>query len=604
MPLENGSRLGPYEVVSQLGAGGMGEVYRAHDGRIGRDVAIKVLPESIVRDPERMGRFKHEAVAAGMLNHPNLLTIYEFVETGGQPYMVSELLEGEQLTDVIARGPLPQKKAVEYSLQIAKGLAAAHEKGIVHRDLKPDNIFVLGDDRVKILDFGLAKVHPAFAGGVAGAAPATEPGMVLGTVGYMSPEQVRGQALDQRSDIFSFGAILWEMLAGGRAFSGQSQIETLNAILKEDPPELGAINQKISTTLEKLVHRCLEKKKENRFQSARDLAFHLETLLSGEGSGRSHSMAPHEAHERESTARLPGVMPTARLSTSSRPAPVPGPLPTGAHPRPKTLANPRPGGPTPTSARPVYKPTKRPNAVLLAVGALILLAAGALAGYLIREKLDAGKTTSFQRLTFRRGEILGARFAPDGETVIYSAAWDGRLPELFMMRTSSPESKPFGVQHADVAAISSTGEVAVLLDRDRATGVGKLARVPLMGGQPRDVLADVLDAEWMADGQNLAVIHKFGNSFRLEVPIGTIVLESQRRLGSIRVSADGKRVAFVQPSEGAFEIMMIEGGQPELLAKGWAKGVNGLAWAPDGKSLWFTAASGSEPPSLFSVRPG
>ncbi|MCM2315103.1 MAG: protein kinase [Thermoanaerobaculia bacterium] len=604
MPLANGSRLGPYEIVSRLGAGGMGEVYRAHDSRIGRDVAIKVLPESIVRDPERLGRFKHEAVAAGMLNHPNLLTIYEFVETGGQPYMVTELLEGETLTDRIAKGALPQKKAVEYSLQIARGLAAAHEKGIVHRDLKPDNVFVLGDERVKILDFGLAKLHPDFAGGAAGAAPATEPGMVLGTVGYMSPEQVRGQPLDQRSDIFSFGAILWEMLAGGRAFSKQSQIETLNAILKEDPPELGSINQKISPTLEKLVHRCLEKKKENRFQSARDLAFHLETLFSGEGASRSHPVPFLDAHDREPTAKLSGMTPTARLATPPRPQPAASPAPTGAQPRPKTLNQPRPGATHTSAPRPVPKAQKGPNAILLAVGALVLLAGGAMAGYLFNEKRDSARTTSFQRLTFRRGEILGARFAPDGETVIYSAAWDGRLPELFMMRTSSPESKPFGIQKGDVAAISSNGEVAVLLERDRATGIGKLARVPLMGGQARDVLDDVLDAEWMPDGQNLAVIHKFGNGFRLEVPIGKIVLESQKRLASVRVSADGKRVAFVQPSEGAFEIMMIEGDQPELLAKGWSKGVNGLAWAPDGKSLWFTAASGSEPPSLYSVRPG
>ncbi|MFA6957220.1 MAG: protein kinase [Thermoanaerobaculia bacterium] len=611
MPLANGSRLGPYEIVSRLGAGGMGEVYRAHDSRIGRDVAIKVLPDSIVRDPERLGRFKHEAVAAGMLNHPNLLTIYEFVETGGQPYMVSELLEGETLTEVIARGPIPQKRAVEYSLQIAKGLAAAHEKGIVHRDLKPDNIFVLGDERVKILDFGLAKVHPDFAGGAAGAAPATEPGMVLGTVGYMSPEQVRGAPLDQRSDIFSFGAILWEMLAGGRAFSRPSQIETLNAILKEDPPELGTINQRISQTLEKLVHRCLEKKKENRFQSARDLAFHLETLLSGDAASRAHAaQQQHPEHgDREPTARLQTPPPTTRVHTPARPLTAAGSVqtPAAAHstatPRPKTQNVPRP---TTTQAhmRPMPKPEKRASTPLLLLGAVVLLAAGALAEYAFNKRQDESKTTTFHRLTFRRGDLLGARFGPDGETVVYSAAWDGRLPELFMMRTSSPESKPFGIQNGDVAAISKSGEVAVILDVDRATGAGKLARVPLMGGQPRDVMADVLDAEWMPDGQNLAVIHRMGTEYRLEVPIGTVVLESQKRIGAIRISSDGTRVAFTQQNAGAFEIMMIEKGQPELLSKGWSKGVNGLAWAPDGKSLWFTAATGSEPPSLYSVKPG
>ncbi|MFN2454156.1 MAG: protein kinase [Pyrinomonadaceae bacterium] len=288
--LPSGTRLGRYEIRSLLGAGGMGEVYRARDPKINRDVAIKVLPASLSADVERLRRFEQEAQAAGALNHPNILVIYD-VDThdDGAPYVVSELLEGETLRERLGGAPLPQRKAVEYALQIAHGLAAAHQKGIVHRDLKPENLFITKDGHVKILDFGLAKlIEPADTSAAQTDVPTrkvnTGAGVVLGTIGYMSPEQVRGQPADHRADIFSFGAVLYEMLSGRRAFRGDSAIETLNAILKEEPPDLTAVNSQVAPGLERVAQHCLEKRPEQRFQSASDVAFALEALTGNSGS--------------------------------------------------------------------------------------------------------------------------------------------------------------------------------------------------------------------------------------------------------------------------------------------------------------------------------
>ncbi len=282
MTLGAGTRLGPYEILAPIGAGGMGEVYRARDPRLNRDVAIKVLPASYSEDPDRLRRFEHEAKAAGVLNHPNITGVYDFGQADGAPYVVQELLEGETLRAALAGGSLSPRRAVDYAIGIAHGLAAAHEKGIVHRDLKPENLFVTNDGQIKILDFGLAKLTEPAGGGsqtnLPTAAPATEPGMVLGTLGYMSPEQVRGKTADHRSDIFSFGAILYEMLSGKRAFHGDSAADTMSAILKEDPPELSVTNQNVSPALERIIRHCLEKTPERRLHSAHDLAFELEAL--------------------------------------------------------------------------------------------------------------------------------------------------------------------------------------------------------------------------------------------------------------------------------------------------------------------------------------
>src|SRR5215813_2440725 len=292
MTLAAGTKLGRYEIRSKIGAGGMGEVYRAFDPKIGREVAIKVLSAEFAANKERAARFEQEAQAAGGLNHPNILAIHDVDTRDNVLYVVSELLEGEELRDRLNQGPVPLRKAIDYAQQVVSGLCAAHEKGIVHRDLKPENLFITKDERVKILDFGIAKLttpNPSTNPDISEddtRRVLTNPGMVIGTVGYMSPEQVRGQNVDHRSDIFSFGAILYEMLSGRRAFRRETMAETMTAILKEEPPELTETNANMNPGLERIVHRCLEKQPERRFQSASDLGFAIESLSTSSGSQR------------------------------------------------------------------------------------------------------------------------------------------------------------------------------------------------------------------------------------------------------------------------------------------------------------------------------
>src|SRR5229473_1653647 len=309
MSLTSGTKLGPYEILAPLGAGGMGEVYRARDTRLGRDVALKILPDSFARDTDRLRRFEQEARAVAALNHPNILAVFDIGahnqsqlnegqlnegQHNGSPFLVSELLEGESLRAVLDRGALPQRKTIEYGVQIAHGLAAAHEKGIVHRDLKPENVFVTKDGRIKILDFGLAKLAQtagADSDEVTLTSPHTVVGVVMGTASYMAPEQVRGEAADPRTDIFAFGAVLFEMLSGVRAFRRDTPAETMTAVLKDDPPELSDPVRLVSPALDRIVRRCLEKNPEQRFQSARDLSFALSGLSGTEASSVSRIAA-------------------------------------------------------------------------------------------------------------------------------------------------------------------------------------------------------------------------------------------------------------------------------------------------------------------------
>ncbi|HEU0175536.1 MAG TPA: protein kinase [Blastocatellia bacterium] len=310
MAITAGAHFNHYEIIAPLGAGGMGEVYRARDMRLNREVAIKALPASFAQDADRLRRFEQEARATSALNHPNILTVYDIGDHEGAPYIVAELLEGEELSELIKQGAIAPRKAVGYARQIAEGLAAAHAKGVVHRDLKPENLFITNDGRVKILDFGLAKLRPQQFGGIDKDAPTqkriTDPGVIMGTVGYMSPEQVRGQETDHRSDIFAFGVILYEMLTGQRAFHGDSAIEVMNAILKEDPPDFGETKERISPQLEMIVRRCLEKQPERRFYSAHDLAFALDALSSGSFGSSSPRL--------QTTAVLPAV--TGRMGAA------------------------------------------------------------------------------------------------------------------------------------------------------------------------------------------------------------------------------------------------------------------------------------------------
>ena len=537
MTLAAGTRLGPYEILSPLGAGGMGEVYRAKDPRLGREVAIKVLPASLSQDADRLKRFEQEARAAGVLNHPNITAVHDIGSHDGAPYIVTELLEGETLRSRLSGGALSVRKATDYAIQIAKGLAAAHEKGIVHRDLKPENLFITNDGRVKILDFGLAKLKSEKGGEQTDlkTVSGTEPGVVLGTMGYMSPEQVRGKPADRRSDLFAFGAILYEMLSGQRAFRGETAADTITAILTKEPPELSQTNKDIHPGIDRIVRHCLEKNPEERFESARDLAFDLEAL--------------------------------SNLSA-----------PTGAVTAP-------------------FAEVKRRRVWPLIAGAVLAtaLAVGGPA-YLVGRKAGEQPPPSFRQLTFRRGEILSSRFAPDGTTVVYSAAWDGKPVEIFVGRLGSPESRPFGLAGAEVLAISKLGEAAVSLHRHIVGGFrrsGTLARVSIAGGAPRDVLEDVEWADWAPDGKDLAVVRADRGEIRLEYPIGKLLWKTRGWIGDPRVSPAGDRVAFVDhPSltdDGGSIAVVDRAGRETALSKPFSS-VQGLAWKADGSEVWFTAA--------------
>jgi serine/threonine protein kinase len=564
MPLQPDALLGPYRIAGVLGEGGMGVVYRAKDTRLGRDVAIKVLTHVAIDDSERLQRFEQEARATGMLNHPNLLTIYDVGHDAGAPFIVSELLEGETLRDRLNRGPLPPRRAIDAALQVAQGLAAAHEKGVIHRDLKPENIFLGRDGRAKILDFGIAKLS-APSGEGAFQSAATEPGMVLGTVGYMSPEQVRGELVDTRSDIFSFGAILYEMLSGTRAFKRDSSIETLSAILKEDPADLTEKLPNVPPALERLVRRCLDKDRDHRFQSARDLAFNLETLSTVSSPGTLGGSIPNPTRA--------GHTPTATMRAA-------------------------------TTARPKFVPKPRVSPVLLTLLYLVSIGGAAFGGWYFanRRMQESVSEVSFRRLTFRRGEVRTARFAPDGDTIVYSAAWDGRASEVFVANRRSPEARPLGIPDADVLSISKSTEIAVLLRRDRLSGLGTLARVPLAGGTPREVAEQVLHADWTPDGASLAAIRVGNGKYILESPVGRVRYETPHQMHDLRVAGDG-RLAFIESYGGQDDVVILgaTAGKPSAAARGWRHGVNGLSWSPDGKEVWITGTDSPAPPALYAV---
>jgi eukaryotic-like serine/threonine-protein kinase len=536
-------KLGPYEILAPIGAGGMGEVYRARDPRLTREVAIKVLPATFSQDADRLKRFEAEARAAGVLNHPNITAVYDFGSHESAPYIVTELLEGETLRSRLGPGAISPRKAIDYAIQIAKGLAAAHEKGIVHRDLKPENVFLTKDGRVKILDFGLAKLKLDGAesgqtdvGTVSGG---TQPGVVLGTMGYMSPEQVRGKSADKRSDLFSFGTILYEMLSGQRAFRGDTAADTITAILSKEPAELSQTNKNIHPGLDRIVRHCLEKNPEERFESARDVAFDLEALsgVSGAATTTAAYALPAAAGKRGRWWHVPLAAILGAL--------IAGPF---------------------------------------------IYSAGKKAGFV--------EPPSFRQITFSRGEVGGSLFAPDGQTVVYSAAWEGAPFEIFINRPESPESRPFGLGRAEVLSISKSGEMAVSLNRRFAHSfvrTGRLARISIAGGAPRDILDDVQFADWSPDGQSLAIVRDAGVKNRLEYPIGKTLYETSGWIANPRVSPKGDTVAFVDhpfPNDDGGRVALVDGsGKKQDLTPVYAT-VQGLAWRPDGGEIWYTAAEG------------
>jgi Tol biopolymer transport system component len=539
--LAAGTRLGTYEIIAPLGAGGMGEVYRARDSKLSREVAIKVLPSQLASDSHRLERFEKEARTASALNHPNIVTIYEVGAADGVAFIAMELVAGKTLRELlVAGGAMPLKRLLGVAAQAADGLAKAHAAGVVHRDLKPENLMVSKDGFVKILDFGLAKLVPGAENAGETDLPTrtflTTEGTVLGTVGYMSPEQASGDAVDFRSDQFALGAILYEMTSGKRAFQRPTPVQTLSAIIQDEPVPLGSAAPKTPANLVWIVDRCLAKDPEERYASTRDLARDLAAL-------RDHSSG---------------------LSVSSGVAPV---------------------------ARPF-----RPSRGLLTVVAVAAIAATALSFWVgeRRQWRQDRETEPSARigLTYRRGYLTGARFVPDGQNIVYSAAWDGKPSEIFLTQIGSSDSRALGIFPAGILAVSSQNEMAISLGCQNVWEpcFGTLARAPVIGGRPRELMESVSSADWSPDGKELAAIHVVDGRYRLEYPLGKVLYRTDGYLTHIRISPDGSLIAFLEHPDldsGLGYVSVVDrAGNKRTLTKLTAK-VRPLLWSPDGKEIFF-----------------
>jgi eukaryotic-like serine/threonine-protein kinase len=542
-----GARVGPYEIGGRLGAGAMGEVYRARDRRLGRDVALKVIPAGEGGDREALRRFEIEARAASALNHPNLVTVFDVGSTGDVAYIAMELVDGDTLGSIMSGGAVAPRKALAIAAQIADGLAAAHSGGLVHRDLKPHNVMLARDGRVKILDFGLAKVvalrSPGPSDPTETLLPApTVPGTVMGTVGYMSPEQASGNEADFRSDQFSLGAILFEMLTGRAPFRRETAVDTLAAVLHDDLPSIAGLAPACPVPLRWIVERLLAKNREDRYCSTDDLARDLRQL-------------------RDRASEIGG------------------------------------------SATP-----RAPSALARRLGTVVaILAAGAAlaAAALLFRRPNA--MPAFQQLTFRHGTIWSARFGPDGSSVFYGAAWDGGPFQLYSARLPGSTSRVFPMPVANLLAVSRSGDLAVSLgSRPILAGVtaGTLARLAPEGDVPREILEDVEFADWSPDGAAFAVIRTQAGRSRLEYPIGTLLRESGGRMSHLRISPDGRTIAFldhpdVMDDRGSVAIVDSAGAKT-ILCSGWTSAM-GLAWSPSGREVWFTATDASGARALRAV---
>ena len=555
MTLAAGTRIGSYEVLGPLGAGGMGEVYRARDERLSRNVALKVLPGEISEDKTRLDRFEKEARAASSLNHPNIVTIYDVGSSDSVAYIAMELVEGKTLRELLVSGPVALRRLLSMAAQAADGLAKAHAAGIVHRDLKPENLMVTRDGFVKILDFGLAKLVPSGfelseGSQLATVTRATEPGTVLGTVGYMSPEQASGHPVDFHSDQFSLGAILYEMATGSRAFERATAVQTLSAVIQDEPEPVSAVAPKTPTNLVWIIERCLAKDPEDRYASTRDLARDLAAL-------RDHA--------------------------------------------------------SDVSALSSGEPAARPRGRFRALPASLALAALALAAltFFAGRKLEARRSREIpppitRTLTFRRGFLTGARFAPDGQTIVYSASWDGKPSEIFLTRVGSTESRPLGIFPAGILSISSAGEMAISLGcEDRwEPCFGTLARAPLAGGTPREVLENVGSADWSPDGRELAVIHAVEGGDRIEYPIGKVLAKTEGFFTSLRIAPGGDLVAFIDHPQrddmGGRVCVVDRAGRRKNLTAEWRRAQFTL-WSPTGGEVFFIGDRGGEARETWRV---
>jgi eukaryotic-like serine/threonine-protein kinase len=548
MALTSGTKLGPYEILAPLGAGGMGEVYRARDTRLDRTVAIKVLASHLSSSPELKQRFEREAKSISALNHPHICSLYDVGSQDGIDYLVMEFLEGETLAERLRQGVLPLKETLKVGMEVSEALEVAHRAGITHRDLKPGNI-MLTKSGAKLMDFGLAKATAAgLAAGASNApllsaarttsgpspmSPLTSVGEVIGTIEYMSPEQIEGKKADARSDLFALGAVLYEMATGKRTFAGKSQISVASAILEKDPEPISATQPLTPPAFEHVVSTCLAKNPEDRFQTAHDVRLQLKWTAEGASRLMAQGMAP---------------------------------------PAPKILS------------------------WTIATLAIIALVVGGAFFVTKHDKPEVRYTV----VTHREGSLQAARFSRDGQTIIYGGEWEGEPPQVAIARVGSPESRLLGIPPGTIAAVSSSDELAVLWGCEYVFLVdcgGTLATVSLAGGSPRDLARHVAYADWSPDGKQLAVSVYSREGARLEFPPGHVLYQQKTGwFGHPRFSPDGRMIAYenhptVDTDEGSIEGVDLSG-KRTVLSKG-SLSLEGLAWSPDGKEVWFAGASHS-----------
>jgi eukaryotic-like serine/threonine-protein kinase len=564
-----GKTISHYRILEKLGGGGMGVVYRAEDTKLGRSVALKFLPDELAKDRQALDRFQREARAASALNHPNICTIHEIDEEDGQAFIVMEFLEGQTLKHRIDGRPMDTETLLNLAIEIADALDAAHSKGIIHRDIKPANIFVTKRGQAKLLDFGLAKLAPENRNGTSESALRTAdehammtlPGSTIGTVAYMSPEQVRAEELDPRTDLFAFGSVLYEMATGGLAFPGNSSGVVSEAILNRTPPPPSSANPSIPAKLEEVIFKALEKEREFRYQTAAELRGDLKRIKRSLDSSRVRAGS--------------GVLPASRTVVA---------------PAVETAAS------------------RKSLMVPILVAAAIALIAGVAAGkYLLQHSTVQAALPIYHPLTFRRGMVHAARFAPDGKTIIYSAAWEGKSLQLFTTRPESPESHELEPAGADVLAVSATGEMALSLRSHPIAQFlysGTLARVPLVGGAPREVMDNVEWADWSPDGNTLAIVRQEQGRHSLEFPPGKVLYQADGWIGHLRIAPKADVIAFIDHPElgddgGAVAVVDLAG-KKTTLSTGWDS-IQGIAWSPSGDEIWFTATRTGGDRSLYAV---